>query len=287
MPAAVRLCTFEAFRSHRLESWPCTRRSCTNSVTRRLHASQRPCVCTLPSARTQYTLVGQQYTFLEERGENAFHLVLPTRAAPADSQSSVGASEVNFHTEDPIRPLGQFQPTALALLMIRASPGAQTALVTLDDLAEELLAAPALLRTLGAPRFKHPAPDVVRIMGGRRAAEAEAAYAPLSGAPVLYVREREGAPPTAAIVLTETPDAIVAHDDEARDAIVALRSMLLRRAARYSLAPGEMLLWANQRAAHGRTGRMPTPRYDGFDRLLLRSFHHPKPPARVVREYTL
>jgi hypothetical protein len=46
------------------------------------------------------SFAGAQYTFVEERGDNLFHLVMPAANVPADSQSSVGANAVNFHTED-------------------------------------------------------------------------------------------------------------------------------------------------------------------------------------------
>lgn len=240
--------------------------------------------------------VGQQYTFVEERGDNAFHLVLPAAHIPADSQSSVGASAVNFHTEDPVPPVDVYQPRALGLLMLRAQPGVYTAVCTVDDLADDLLAAPsALIDVLAAPRFTHPAPDVVRLMGGDGAGAAEEAYV-REGRPVLYLHRVDHADGgtgldtggdsrlVVSIMLVEATDALHADDAEAREAIRTLRRLLDERATRYSLQPGELLVWANQRAAHGRTGAL-RPRYDGVsDRLLLRTFHHPKRPAMVVRD---
>ena len=98
--------------------------------------------------------------------DNLFHLVLPVEGVPSASQSSVGASAVNLHTEDPIPPIDLLQPRALTLLMLRpAAEQCRTALATLDECAAELLALPpALLESLCAPRFVHPVPDVFRIM---------------------------------------------------------------------------------------------------------------------------
>lgn len=232
---------------------------------------------------------GVQYTFLEERGENAFHLVMPAPHVPAGTQSSVGASAVNFHTEDPIAPIDVYQPRALCLSMVRPQPGVQTALTPVDAMAEDLLGTEALLLpTLAASRFRHPAPDVVRIMGGHRAREVEGAYDSAEGRPVLYVRRRADEPagaPTAhaALILVEQTEPLDPTDAEARVALVALRRLLARHAARFELAAGELLCWANQRVAHGRTGALQ-PQYGGRDRLLIRSFHHPTPPpTRVVR----
>jgi hypothetical protein len=227
----------------------------------------------------------------------------------------------------PIPPIDTFQPRALCLSMLRPQAGVQTALASVDDLAEDLLSAPGLLQTLAAPRFTHPAPvsqregasnlpfpplvtatalhvgfsllmhpgvllfhthqDVVRIMGGDRTSLAEDAYSPSTGNPILYVRHHPEKPnkPMAAIVLVEETDAVDPTDEEAKEAVAKLRAMLLERSTKYELAGGDMLVWANQRAAHGRTGVLK-PNYDGLDRLLVRTFHHPSPAASVVRDYS-
>ena len=132
------------------------------------------------------SIAGQQYTFAAERGDNMFHLVLPTQLVPSDSQSSVGPSAVNLHTEDPIPPIDELQPRTLTLLMLRAAREASvtTMLATVDSCAADLLALPArLLDTLSAEQFRHPVPDVFTIMGR------EAPDQRTDGrAPVLYAR---------------------------------------------------------------------------------------------------
>jgi len=230
------------------------------------------------------SLAGRQYTFMEERGENTFHLVMPAPNAPVGTQSSVGSSAVNFHTEDPVLPIEIFQPRALCLSMVRSQPDVRTVITPVDALSQDLLASANLLETLCANRFRHPAPDVVRIMGGEQARSAEDAYESSEGRPIIYLQPRgdelaDG--PIACMTLTEETDAIDPEDSEAREAVKVLRSLLLARTTSYDMQPGETVIWANQRAAHARTGTL-SPRYDGYDRLLVRTFHHPSPPTMVV-----
>jgi hypothetical protein len=231
------------------------------------------------------SFAGEQYTFDMERGENQFQLVTPVEGVPASSQSSVGGSAVNFHTEDPIPPVEKLQPRALTLLMLRpaADPGTYTALTTVESCAADLLDASQgnLLETLAAPRFVHPVPDVFQIMQATHGGQIK--HRPASeGAPVLYTREDRNGVPVPCILLQEYTRSLDSSDDEASAALATLRDILTRRASLHALAPGEMLIWANTRCAHGRVGAV-APNFDGLDRLLSRTFHHPERPALVVR----
>lgn len=233
------------------------------------------------------SLTGNQYTFAGERGDNLFQLVVPVGDVPADSQSSVGSSSINFHTEDPIPPIEAMQPRALSLLMVRPcashsndSEGVQTLLSAIDDIASDLLTIHGdIIATLASPRFTHPMPDVFSIMGKDSAG---VAGIPPKAAPILYVRNDDdsgvGVP---AILLQEYTHAADPNDTMARNAVKTLRTLLLCHSTRHALGAGDMLIWANQRAAHGRAGVI-APALHGFDRLLVRTFHHPSPPALVV-----
>jgi len=228
------------------------------------------------------SLAGGQFTFYGERGANLFHLCLPLRGVPDTSQSSIGAAAINLHTEDPIAPIDRLQPRALSLMMLRAerapASSSRTVLASVDAIAADLLEPEhgGKLATLCEARFEHPVPDVFQLLsfdgGAPSASAAERAQ------PVLY--ERDG---LACILLQEYSCPIDADDGEAVEAMSWLRELLHARAATLQLSPGDVLLWANQRVAHGRCGAINSPAFDGFDRLLARTFHHPQPPATVVR----
>jgi hypothetical protein len=118
-------------------------------------------------------LAGQQYTFEAERGGNLFHIVSPRKGVPLELQASVGAGQINWHTEDPIPPIRLYQPHALSLLCLRDAGcngrpeergeergDVQTLLAALPCIAADLLAMPELITELSKPTFFHPTPDV-------------------------------------------------------------------------------------------------------------------------------
>jgi L-asparagine oxygenase len=76
----------------------------------------------------------------------------------------------------------------------------------------------------------------------------------------------------------DDPDLIVdfnattAVDDEARQALLALRDQLAAAAQSFVLRPGDLAVLDNRIAVHGRSEFLP--RYDGRDRWLHRSFIH-------------
>ena len=83
-------------------------------------------------------------------------------------------------------------------------------------------------------------------------------------------------------------DLMVGTDADATAALAALGAAVSRRHASLTLRPGDLLIIDNARAVHGRSPY--TPRFDGYDRWLQRTFvlehlpgHSRDREGRVIR----
>lgn len=193
--------------------------------------------------------LGQPVGYLPEHGGDLVQNIVPTPTA-ADRQVSTSSKvELMFHTEAAFHP---HRPRYLLLLCLRGNPEAHT---TLSSIQQVLPLLPAdVVDTLFQPRFR-TAVDESYLAG--RSNVLGPAMAVLTG--------RRDTPS-----MIFDADLMVGIDAEADDALRALADVTARHHTSAVLQPGDLLVVDNNVAVHGRSPF--TPRFDGSDRWLQRTF---------------
>lgn len=198
-------------------------------------------------------VLGDMIAYEAEGGGSLFQVVTPSREL-ADTQTSLGSGvALEIHTEQAFTPKA-LRPDVICLACIRGDPEAKTYTLHVRQILERVTPdEAAMLRrplwTIGV----------------------DASFVSSGG----VLSERRGPTP-----ILEGPD----HDptltfdqdlmrgvDAASEALRA-KIVSIYEACRHELAlsPGEILLVDNNRAVHGRSSFRP--RFDGSDRLIVRSF---------------
>ena len=218
---------------------------------------ERPTSVSAKDMWTEYLLLtiarrlGQPVGYLPEHGGDIVQNIVPTKGSAARQTSTSSGVELLFHTEAAFHP---HRPRFLLLLCLRGDRNAATTLASVHDAVATLPA--SIVATLREPRFR-TAPDA----SFRREA---VTAAPLG--PELAVISGSDTTPT--LVFDE--DLMVGTDTEAAAALEQLAGALKATHRSVVLAPGDLLVVDNFTAVHGRTPF--TPRFDGTDRWLQRSF---------------
>ncbi|TMC08403.1 MAG: hypothetical protein E6J41_13495, partial [Chloroflexi bacterium] len=195
--------------------------------------------------------VGTPIGYREEKNGQLVHDVCPSPGRET-RQENTGSVYFEVHTENAFHP---FKPDHVALLCLRPDHD-HTARTLVGDVEAALpLLPPGDVAVLRQPRFRHRMPTS---FAGPDGEDAFSRPQPV----VLGPEDRPG--------LNVDAFNTVAVDAEAepplRRFVQALESVLV--GAR--LESGDLLLVDNRRAVHARTGF--TPRYDGRDRWLQRTF---------------
>lgn len=193
--------------------------------------------------------LGQPVGYEPEHGGDLIQNIVPTRAA-ADRQVSTSSKvELMFHTEAAFHP---YRPRYLLLLCLRGDANAAT---TLSSVHEVLPLLPdSVVDVLFQARFRTAADE--SYLHGRRNTLGPATSV-LSGQ-----RERPS--------LVFDADLMVGMDREADEALQALAGMVSQHHTSVVLEAGDLLVVDNTVAVHGRSPF--TPRFDGTDRWLQRTF---------------
>ncbi len=193
--------------------------------------------------------LGQPVGYVPEHGGRLVQNIVPTQS-DADRQTSTSSrSNLMFHTETAFHP---HRPRYLLLLCLRGDPSAHTTSASVHDLMDHLPDDDVDL--LFEPRFR-TAVDV-SFLAGR----------PNELGPVRPVITGTRSEPT----FVFDADLTVGVDTAAEDALVALRAAITEVQTSVALEPGDLLVVDNNLAVHGRSPF--TPRFDGTDRWLQRSF---------------
>ncbi|MFD8884722.1 TauD/TfdA family dioxygenase [Streptomyces erythrochromogenes] len=197
------------------------------------------------------SVLGRSISYSDEKSGNLVQDVSPKRGAEKRQENS-GSILLELHTEDGFHPAA---PHFLSLICLRGDRDGRAATVTggigdvLPHLDGETVAALRRpeFRTRFSTSFVHDTDEEVLtppvpVLSGPE------------GRPDLRVdfHGTVGTTPAARAALAELEDAVLG----------SLRGTVLR--------PGELIILDNRRTVHGRTGF--TPRYDGADRWLRRSF---------------
>ena len=213
------------------------------------------------------TLLGEPVGYLPELGGRLVQNIVPTRTASDRQVSTSSAVRLMFHTETAFHP---HRPAYLVLLCLR---GDATAATTLSSIHEVIGGLPAhTVDVLFQQRFRIGVDE--SFLNGRQN---------VLGPPLAVLSGERSAP-----TLVFDEDLMIGTDAEAAAALAALGQAVSRCHASLTLQSGDLLIIDNARAVHGRSPY--TPRFDGYDRWLQRTFVVASLPAhsrdregRVIR----
>ncbi|MEU6620228.1 TauD/TfdA family dioxygenase [Streptomyces litmocidini] len=197
------------------------------------------------------SVLGRSISYSDEKNGDLVQDVSPKRGAETRQENS-GSILLELHTEDGFHPAA---PHFLSLLCLRGDRDGVAATVTggigdvlpaLDARTVEALRRPEF-RTRFSSSFVHDTDEEVLT-------------------PPMPVLSGPAHDPDLRVDFHGT----VGVTAEARDALATLQAAMLDALRGIVLRPGELIILDNRRTVHGRTGF--TPRYDGEDRWLRRSF---------------
>lgn len=194
-------------------------------------------------------LLGQPVGYEPENNGNVVQNIVPTREGADRQVSTSSAVNLAWHTEAAFHP---HRPRFLLLFCLRGDAAARTTLCSIREIVEAL---PLRTRAiLASPRFRTRA-DESYVRSAKR---------PLGRlVPVL------GGDPLRPNLVFDA-DLMTGQDPEAQQALRDLAETMERAHTAVVLAPGDLLVVDNTVAVHGRSPF--TPRFDGTDRWLQRTF---------------
>lgn len=193
--------------------------------------------------------LGYPVGYAPEHGGDLIQNIVPTRTS-ADRQVSTSSKvRLEFHTEAAFHP---HRPRYLLLFCLRGDQAAATTLSSVRDAVK--LVEPGVLNVLRQPRF---ATGVDESYLGYRSSRL--------GPPISVVSGPDGGES-----ICFDGDLMRGLDSEAADAFESLRRAIDDVARSMVLTSGDLLVVDNHIAVHGRSPF--TPRFDGTDRWLQRSF---------------
>lgn len=194
-------------------------------------------------------LLGQPVGYRPEHGGDLVQNIVPTKSATARQVSTSSAVELMFHTEAAFHP---HRPRYLLLLCLRGDPAAATTMASIAECIDQLT--PVARRVLFEPRFRTAIDE---------------SY--------LHGRLNQLGPPRPVLsgdhnrpTMVFDADLMVGIDHAAEDALRELGTVLADHQRKLVLRTGDLLIVDNDAAVHGRTPF--TPRFDGTDRWLQRTF---------------
>jgi L-asparagine oxygenase len=192
---------------------------------------------------------GHPVGYRPEHGGDIIQNIVPTAAA-ADRQVSTSSKvELMFHTEAAFHP---HRPRYLLLLCLRGDPAAATTLSSISEVVPDL--PPAITEVLFQTRFR-TAVDESYLHGRRN----------VLGPPMAVLTGTVERPS-----MVFDADLMVGTDAAADAALRTLSEAIASHQRSLVLEAGDLLVVDNNIAVHGRTPF--TPRFDGTDRWLQRTF---------------
>jgi alpha-ketoglutarate-dependent taurine dioxygenase len=193
--------------------------------------------------------LGQPVGYMPEHGGDLIQNIVPTKTAATRQVSTSSRTELMFHTEAAFHP---HRPRYLLLLCLRGDLDARTTLTSINDVLPHLPA--DVVELLFQPRFR-TAVDESYLHGRNNAL----------GSPMPVLSGDRQRPS-----MVFDADLMVGIDAAADDALRSLERAVADQQRSITLASGDLLVVDNNTAVHGRTPF--TPRFDGTDRWLQRTF---------------
>lgn len=239
-----------------------------------MHVTNLPIDADLPStppdgqsvdAKTSYVsegvmlgigrILGHPYAFKEEKKGKIVQQICPVMKSEQKLSNEGSRVDLSMHVENSF---SEFRPNYLMLLCLRGDRDhkAMTRIAAGQAIASRL--SPEHLAIARLPEFRIQCPDSFSTKPG------EAAYSdptPIFMGPDRYLELR-----------LDLPEYTECLTDRASEAYAAILEALAEPGVVHDvdLQPGDALILANRKIAHGRT--VFTPRYDGKDRWLQRMF---------------
>ena len=193
--------------------------------------------------------LGQPVGYEPEHGGDLVQNIVPTRTAVDRQVSTSSKVQLMFHTEAAFHP---YRPRYLLLLCLRGDPEARTTLSSIFEVLPQLAA--DVVEVLFQPRFRTAVDE--SYLDGR---------ANVLGAPMAVLT---GDPRRPSMVFDA--HLMIGIDEQANEALRALGDATAACHTAVALESGDLLIVDNAVAVHGRSPF--TPRFDGTDRWLQRTF---------------
>ena len=193
--------------------------------------------------------LGQPVGYVPEHGGDIVQNLVPVQGSETRQVSTSSKVELMFHTEAAFHP---HRPRYLLLICLRGDPQAVTTLSSIHEVLPHL--SPEVRNTLFEPRFR-TAVDESYLHGRQN----------VLGEPMPVLSGDRELP-----TMVFDADLMVGTDAAADEALQALSHAVEAHRTGVVLEPGDLLVVDNAVAVHGRSPY--TPRFDGTDRWLQRSF---------------
>jgi L-asparagine oxygenase len=193
--------------------------------------------------------LGQPVGYEPEHGGDIVQNLVPVQGTETRQVSTSSKVELMFHTEAAFHP---HRPRYLLLICLRGDPHAVTTLSSIHEVLPHL--SPEVRDTLFQPRFR-TAVDESYLHGRQN----------VLGEPMPVLSGDRELP-----TMVFDADLMVGTDEAADEALQALSRAVESHRTGVVLEPGDLLVVDNAVAVHGRSPY--TPRFDGTDRWLQRSF---------------
>lgn len=193
--------------------------------------------------------LGQPVGYLPEHNGSIVQNIVPVEATQDRQISTSSKVTLQYHTETAFHP---HRPRYLLLLCLRGDAKARTTYVSVYDVIDRLR--PDTAAVLRQPRFRTAVDE--SFMQGRPTRL-------LDPMPII-----SGSPDNVTFVYDA--DLMIGIDSAAQDALEELADVVARHERHVVLEAGDLLVIDNNVAVHGRSPF--TPRFDGTDRWLQRTF---------------
>jgi L-asparagine oxygenase len=248
-----------------LPSTPSTPESCSAFDPSEKSSQEFP-LKTLQSEMALLTVaraLGQPVGYLPELGGDVVQNIVPVQASAGRQVSTSSKVELMFHTEAAFHP---HRPRYLLLLCLKGDSNATTTLSSIREVIH--LLDERTIEVLRQPRFR-TAPDESYLndpTGPRLLGAPIAVFSGHHGTQGFSDHQGNSGAPT----LVFDADLMVGIDDEADAALRTLGAVVAAHHTGVVLEAGDLLVIDNTVAVHGRSSF--TPRFDGTDRWLQRTF---------------
>jgi L-asparagine oxygenase len=193
--------------------------------------------------------LGQPVGYLPEHNGSIVQNIVPVKEAQDRQISTSSKVTLQYHTETAFHP---HRPRYLLLLCLRGDENARTTYVSVYDVLDDLH--PNTITVLRQARFRTAVDE--SFMQGRPSRL-------LDPMPIISGSDDN-------VTFVYDADLMIGVDSEAQDALEEVSRMVGRHERHVVLASGDLLVIDNNVAVHGRSPF--TPRFDGTDRWLQRTF---------------
>jgi L-asparagine oxygenase len=193
--------------------------------------------------------LGQPVGYLPEHNGSVVQNIVPVRAAQDRQISTSSKVTLQYHTETAFHP---HRPRYLLLFCLRGDASARTTYVSVYDALDNLR--PETVAVLRQPRFRTAVDE--SFMRGRPSRL-------LDPMPIISGSDDN-------VTFVYDADLMIGVDSEAQDALEELQRVVAEHEQHVVLEAGDLLVVDNNVAVHGRSPF--TPRFDGTDRWLQRTF---------------